>query len=407
MLVFKKTWVRWYHNGRQIPASQARRLLAEGKAVEKREKQSRYWYIRIRLPDGSVKDYPGYTDKSATIALAAQLQREAEYEAAGLKPAERYFASPIEEPLAEFERELQGRGRTPKHIRHTLYWIRRIVEKAGIKTLGQIRPQIVREAICVLADSAETRNHYLTAIKSFTRWLWKVGRLPEDPLAGLSRWNPEPDRRIRRRPLTVEELTRLISTTENSSRVFRGLTGRDRASLYVLAAYSGLRVSELASLTAGEFALEADPPTVTVLAAYAKNRRQDTIPLPREVANYLRQWLDSRPTKPLPGVRLWPGTWIEKAALMVRRDLAEAGIRAETESGRVDFHSLRVTYATFLAKAGVNLQTAQSLLRHSTPELTSRVYTKLGITDLGAVVSRLPTTVSGKQAAEKQGEVGP
>ena len=402
--VFKKIRTRWFHNGRQVKASEAARLAASGEPVEKRQEESRCWYVRLRLPDGKIRDFRGYTDKAATIALATRLKRELEHEAAGLKPAERYFASPIEEPLAEFERELQGRGRTRKHIRHTLYWIRRIVEKAGIKTLGQIRPQIVREAICVLADSAETRNHYLTAIKSFTRWLWKVGRLPEDPLAGLSRWNPEPDRRVIRRPLTVEELTRLISTTENSSRVFRGLTGRDRASLYVLAAYSGLRVSELAGLTVKELALEADPPTVTVLAAYAKNRRQDTIPLPREVANYLRQWLDSRPTKPLPGVRLWPGTWIEKAAAMVRRDLQAAGIPAQNESGRVDFHSLRLTFATLLARVGVNLQTAQSLLRHSTPELTSRVYTKLGITDLGAVVSRLPTTVSGEQAAEKRGK---
>ena len=49
---------------------------------------------------------------------------------------------------------------------------------------------------------------------------------------------------------------------------------------------------------------------------------------------------------------------------------------------------------------------AQALMRHSDPKLTAKTYTKLGITDLGAVVSRLPTTVSGEQAAEKQGEVG-
>jgi len=67
---------------------------------------------------------------------------------------------------------------------------------------------------------------------------------------------------------------------------------------------------------------------------------------------------------------------------------------------------LRVTNATLLAKVGVNFQTAQALMRHSDPKLTAKTYTKLGITDLGAVVSRLPTTILGEQAAEKRGEVG-
>jgi hypothetical protein len=47
--------------------------------------------------------------------------------------------------------------------------------------------------------------------------------------------------------------------------------------LYTLAAFTGLRESELASLTPESLALDGDRPAVTVEAACSKRRRQDTI----------------------------------------------------------------------------------------------------------------------------------
>lgn len=68
------------------------------------------------------------------------------------------------------------------------------------------------------------------------------------------------------------------------------------------------------------------------------------------------------------------------------------------EEGVVDFHSLRVTYATNLARAGVSLQEAQKLMRHGDPKLTMNVYTRLGIHDLHAAVDALdaPTRTTGQ-----------
>jgi len=388
--IFKKVITRWLCQGERVTAAKAKRLIKQGKPVEKVKEQSRKWYIRLRLPNGQVREFPGYTDKKATLAYAAELERDAERLAAGvIRPADRFLREPVEHHLADFQRDLQARGRTPKHITLTLSRIRKVFSLAHVETLGDIRPQAIRDAILSLEVSTETRNHHLVACKAFSRWLWKHGKLADDPLAGLSRWNAEVDRRVKRRALTADELRRLMEATERSPRVFRGLTGRDRAALYLLASYSGFRASELASLTRGALALDSNPPTVTVEAAYAKNKRQDTIPLPADVAGYLRHWLSARPTIPAPATRLWPGTWYMKAANMIALDLEEAGIPVETESGRLDFHSLRGTYATLLARVGVNLQTAQALMRHSDPKLTARTYTKLGITDLGETVRRL------------------
>ena len=59
-----------------------------------------------------------------------------------------------------------------------------------------------------------------------------------------------------------------------TGRSVRGVCGRDRAVLYRLAVGTGFRAGELASLTPESFDLDADPPTVTILAAYSKRRHR-------------------------------------------------------------------------------------------------------------------------------------
>lgn len=93
---------------------------------------------------------------------------------------------------------------------------------------------------------------------------------------------------------------------------------------------------------------------------------------------------------------------------MVREDLKAAGIASETDSGRVDFHSLRVSFASNLGRSGVPIQTARQLMRHSSVELTARVYTKLELHDLEGAVQRLPGLSTGPetQAAKATGTDG-
>ena len=53
-------------------------------------------------------------------------------------------------------------------------------------------------------------------------------------------------------------------------------------------------------------------------------------------------------------------------------------IRTDDADGQVvDFHSLRVTFNTLMARAGVSLAQRQALMRHSDPKLTANVYTRL------------------------------
>jgi site-specific recombinase XerD len=69
---------------------------------------------------------------------------------------------------------------------------------------------------------------------------------------------------------------------------------------------------------------------------------------------------------------------------MIRVDLATAKIEPETAEGVINFHSLRVSYCTALARAGVPPTTTQKLMPHSDIKLTLETYTKFtsdGLTD--------------------------
>ena len=95
----------------------------------------------------------------------------------------------------------------------------------------------------------------------------------------------------------------------------------------------------------------------------------------------LRQWLADRPA----GQRLWGKNWAARrqGSKMIKVDLAAAGVPYKDALDRyADFHALRHTFISNLARAGVHPRNAQALARHSTIDLTMNVYTHVAIDDL-------------------------
>ncbi|MGB0070128.1 MAG: site-specific integrase, partial [Isosphaeraceae bacterium] len=152
---------------------------------------------------------------------------------------------------------------------------------------------------------------------------------------------------------------------------------------YRLAASTGLRYSEIASITPASFDWEG--PSVRVAAAYTKNRQEAELPLPNDLADDLRPYVAAlatdSPVFPLPAM----------GAEMLRADLEAAGIPYRDASGLFfDFHSLRCQTATLADAAGISPRVVQRLMRHSSLELTGR-YTKPRAVDIDAAASRLPS----------------
>jgi integrase len=332
------------------------------------------------------------TDKRVAEQIAAKIEADVLRRKEGLldPKAEAYRdheAHPLTEHFAAWRATLSARGNTAKH--GDLYHERasRLADLAGAKRLSDLTSDRVQGALAALRSeghSLGTLNHYRGAIRSFSRWAWKAGRLRDDPLRDVSGFNAQEDRRHDRRTIDVDDLRRLIDAAHNGP-PWRRMTGPARALCYRVAVATGLRFSELATLTAETFDL-GEVPTVTVAAAYTKNGQVATLPLPRDLAQDLAPFLAAlehgAPTFPLA-----PG----KGALMLRKDLEAAGIAYRDEDGKVfDFHSLRCQLATLADAAGVTPRVVQRLMRHSTLELTGR-YTRPRMHDIEGATALLPS----------------
>ena len=135
-----------------------------------------------------------------------------------------------------------------------------------------------------------------------------------------------------------------------------------------------------------------------------KNREGNDVPLRRDLAAELRQWLDDklqslrvlamRVGEPVPNTL--PAdtplfTVPRDLVKILNRDLTAAGIKKVDERGRtLDVHALRHSFGTLLSKGGVAPRTAQAAMRHSTIDLTMNVYTDPKLLDIAGALDELP-----------------
>ena len=375
------------------------------------------WYIGYTDYRGKRTTAKGFTDKAATEQLAASLEDEARQIRAGIKPIPVSAGKePIAESIARFQEHLETRDITDKQVGEVIAKVTRIIGACGWTSARQIADaEIERQlaAFRVAGMSKRTSNHYLRALKQFTRWLVKSRRLRENPIAEIAMLNADTDRRHPRRPLSPEELTRLVLAAEAGGEI-EGIGGADRAMMYLIAAWTGYRKGEIASLRMPSFALANDPPTVTVEAQYSKAKRQDTQVLHVDLASRINDWLKSRnagPDEVLFPVSKKTSRFERKTAKMMRVDLAAARNvwldesendleRAEREKSDflsyidhqkrfADFHANRHTFITNLSKVGVSAKTAQTMARHSDIRLTMNTYTHTELAEKQAAVEKL------------------
>ena len=401
-----------------------------------RRKKGGCFYITYQARPGERHTVKGCKDRAATEALARKLEADAMLRREGVidVKADQYAkaeARPlavrdgegkvVDGHLADHHAALLAKGVTRDHADLVRARAGKVLKLAKAERISQISPSAVQGAIAGLrtgddASSLQTCNHYLRAIKQFSRWLWRDGRAREDTLVHLTGYNVVLDRRHDRRSLTDEELSRLITTADQGAAIVR-MKGPDRAMLYRVAVGTGFRANELRSLTPESFDLDADPPTVTVEAGYSKHRRKDVQPIRQDLADLLRPWLAARPS----GEPVF-GTMPEKTGRMIRKDLQAAKkkwvkevkapeVRKERadlsflayrdSAGRVaDFHALRHTYISRLVKSGANVKVAQELARHSTPTLTLGRYAHIELVDQTKALDALPSIDSAPAESE-------
>ena len=347
-------------------------------------------------------------DKSvAEAALAGELLRVERRKAGLPDPVSAECRENLSDLAAAFVRSLEADNRSERYVSITRTRLTRLLSLMAAHQLSDYRLGAAQEALARLLDdgaSARTRDHYAALGQQFGRWLVRTDRLPRNPLQSLSRVFKPADAKVVRYALEPEQIPMLLSAAvERPVEGYRSrhpnapaslladlaFEGRCRAVIYALAATSGLRRGEIETLRWSDLRL-GEHPSVTIRAEVEKSGRGATLPLIQDTATLLQNHLSrvhertGRMPNPDDRVVRMPDAIPDR----LRDDARWASIRVP-DNLKLDLHALRTTYATSLARAGVPVQTACKLLRHSDVRITMDVYTKLNHHDLVAGQAQL------------------
>ena len=367
--------------------------------------ESAKWYITYFDPTANdTRTVPGYMDRAATDALMVTLVRTAERVDSGILPREASRPKlTVPELLDRWRRYVHHSGASEEGTSRQWKRAQDVCDGVKITRVSELTPTAVLDWIGMQrvsggrapkgkpgkGISSGTAANYIGAIKSFTKWCALVEKCEAvDHLSALVKSRDPSDLRHVRRALVPTDLDRLLAATEVSTETVYGLTGPERHALYLVACSTGLRATELSRLEPTHF--DEGASTVTVRRpAKTKTRPADVLPIGADIFTVLKPLLARRG-------RLWPNrgkptqAWWLLGAKLIRHDLAAAGLPAQDQQGRVfDFHSLRGQFATDLDRAGVSLVRAQKLMRHSTPDLTAKHYTRPEASEMAADVAKL------------------
>ena len=381
-----------------------------------KRKGRRNWLIGYTDERGKPRERSsGTTERKAAELIARKLEADAVLIRKGFAThaqAERRAADaiPPDRHLAEYLDWCKAKGQSDLHRANKRSAIERYLDSAGIAKLSAIdatsigahlrdltvkRTRRTRKAnqrtgdpgeVKILTEpaSTRTRNAHRAAIGGFLNWCRRTGRIEANPIAMVPIGDERRDRKLVRRALTEDELSRLLSVARDADAKVGGKGGvRGRRELwYLLAALSGLRRGDLLRLRWSDVDLAEG---IAVIRD-GKAKREDAIPLHPQVIEALRErW--PKLVVGTPTGKVFPE---QVAHATRRRDFAAAGIKPDAEGRVADLHALRSTLATSLAKSGTPLQVTQRIMRHSSYRTTERHYVALKLTDTRGAVEGLP-----------------
>jgi integrase/recombinase XerD len=254
----------------------------------------------------------------------------------------------------------QGR-RSPRTITERARVVRLLAQRRNVDAVTATW----RDVAAFLLDpsfSASTVITYHAALRSWFAFLVDAEIRPDNPTAQIGR--PPTPRRVPH-PITTEELGLLL----------RKVNRRRTRAMVLLAAYEGLRVSEIARVRGehfrgGRLEVIGKGGHAASLPVHALvNDLADTFP---QIGCWFPSYLN--PSKPITG---------NNVSRIVSELMDRAGVPGSA-------HSLRHWYGTeVLTSAGGNIRTAQQLLRHASPATTA-IYTLISNDQLRAAVDALP-----------------
>jgi tyrosine recombinase XerC len=230
----------------------------------------------------------------------------------------------------------------------------------------QVDRQSFRRYLARLHESGTATasvSRKVSTVHTFYRYLVREGKLPRDPLLGVS--SPKRERRLPR-ILKQDDLTAIIEAADSDAP--QGL--RDRAILELLYA-AGLRLAEVVGLDVGGVDLAERQVRVR-----GKGNKERVVVFGRPAAEALERYL--RRGRGHLAVAQEPALFVNREGKrlsgrsvqkIVRKHALIAGL-----DQRVFPHLLRHSFATHLLDGGAELRVVQELLGHASAS-TTQIYT--------------------------------
>ena len=244
MPVFKPTYTAPIPEGAKLTSRNGKRFARfkrRGKLVtvevvgengDKCRMETKSWHIRFKDSAGRWQREKAYTDYQASEQLLAKREREVARELRGETTVfDEHHIQPLQQHLADFRQVMEAKDITPGQVSTVVYRVKQVVEGCHFVRITDISASRVETFLADLrrdGASVATSNHYLRAVKQFTKWLVKDKRTGENRLAHLRKLNEQADRRYDRRALDESDFARLVEAAETGPPVER-VSGPDRA----------------------------------------------------------------------------------------------------------------------------------------------------------------------------------
>ena len=390
------------------------------------------WTAKYRDGDGLVREVStGCTDKVAAMAVLNELVKTAQHVKAKIITSDQAKISEhadtlLSEHITAYVAHLKGRKVHPDRIKTTERRLKESAKACGYRYLRDLNADKLQTWLSEQADdknrkmSATVHNGYVQLWVSFGHWLTGKRivsrrannsgdkRLIVNPFDGMGKLDEKADPRRKARAMTEAELVKLLDAARlrplndalmirkgpNKDKLLAKVSdqrrgelerlGHERALIYKTAILTGLRLSELRSLTVGCLSF-GDVPFIRLDRSNEKNRKGSSLALRSDLAADLRAWILGKSASD--AVFNVPSGLLR----IMDRDLIAAGIPKRDADGYVvHVHALRHSFGTHLSLAGVAPRVAQAAMRHSNISLTMNTYTDARLLDTAAAVESLP-----------------
>ena len=364
-----------------------RKRVTDGKTETARLYRGRY-----RLEgEAKITEVPLHTsDKRVAQQRLEEIVKQRQQEAAGMIPSgskRTALQSPLLHHLKDYLSDLTATGRDQEYIYIVDKQIQKLLRECKWTILCDVTSDSFLRWRAKQRKAPKTLNEYLASVSSLLNWMERHERIEKNPLKHVQKVQTN-GRQVRlRRAFTDEEMTRLLKVAGT------------RKVIYLMAVYTGLRRGEPSKLLRTDLHLEATQPFISVRASTTKNHKQAIIALHTDLVSELETVLANLPANE---TRLL--AHLMPTMVTFKADLKAAKIEFINEQNqRADFHSLRHTLATNLARAGTSPRIAMEIMRHSDIKLTTKTYTDAGLLPVSDAVINLPSLLATKPTSTQIG----